>query len=220
MRQLVVGLGEVGEPLRQLLGARGYDVSQSGEYGDRVDVLHIAFPFTRYFVEWVQRYQTAWAPDLTIIHSTVPIGTTRQIPQAVHSPVNGRHGDMLNSLRWLPKWIGGNRAEEAAKVLESAGMFTRCTHKPETTEALKLLCLAKYGAANALARFGQELELKDEDIVAWDRMYNTEVPPDLRRPIILPDGYFIGGHCVVPGVRMLNETNPHPLLKGVLQYGA
>lgn len=218
MRQLVVGLGEIGEPLRQLLGAEGHDLKQPTRYDGAIDTLHIAFPYGPRFVDQVQQYQTAWAPSLTIVHSTVPIGTTRKIPQAVHSPVNGRHPDILEGLRWFPKFVGGARAKDAQQVLEAAGMTCLTTPKSETTEALKLLCLAKYGAANALARMGRELGLPDDLVLEWDRAYNVYLEKGLQRPLITPDGPIIGGHCVTQGVALLRSTFPQPLLDGILWY--
>ena len=218
MPDLVIGLGEVGEPLRQLLRAEGHDLNRPTPYAGPIDTLHIAFPYGPQFIEWVQRYQTAWAPRLTIIHSTVPIGTTRKISEAVHSPVNGRHGSLLESLRWIPKWVGGPRAKDAQRVLEEAGMTCLTTPLAETTEALKLLCLAKYGAANALARMGRELGLPDDLVIEWDRAYNSDVEKGLQRPLIIPDGPIIGGHCVTQGVALLRSTKPHPLLDGILWY--
>lgn len=218
MTDLVVGLGEVGEPLRQVLGAEGHDLKQPSLYAGPIDTLHIAYPYGPRFVEQVQQYQTAWAPSLTIVHSTVPIGTTRKIPRAVHSPVNGRRGEMRHDLTWVPKWVGGARAKEAQTVLEASGMRCLTTANPETTEALKLLCLAKYGAANALARMGQALGLPDHLMLEWDRIYNMNLEKGLQRPLITPDGPVIGGHCVTAGVAMLRTTHPHEMLDGILWY--
>ena len=218
MSDLVVGLGEVGEPLRQFLGAQGHDLNVPTPYAGTIDTLHIAMPYGPRFVEQVQQYQTAWAPSLTIVHSTVPIGTTRKIPNAVHSPINGRHGSILESLRWLPKWVGGPQASEARRRLENAGLTCLVTPLAETTEALKLLCLAKYGAANALARMARDLGIPDDLVLEWDRAYNSDVEKGLQRPLIMPDGPIIGGHCVTQGVALLRSTVPHPLLDGVLWY--
>lgn len=218
MSDLVVGLGEVGEPLRQFLGAQGHDLNAPTPYEGTIDTLHIAMPYGPRFVEQVHQYQTAWAPSLTIVHSTVPVGTTRKIPNAVHSPINGRHGSILESLRWLPKWVGGPQAHEARRRLEQAGLTCLVTPLAETTEALKLLCLAKYGAANALARMGQALGIPDDLVLEWDRAYNSDVEKGLQRPLMTPDGPIIGGHCVTQGVALLRSTFPHPLLDGVLWY--
>mgnify|MGYP001593032190 CR=1 FL=1 len=218
MSDLVVGLGEVGGPLRDLLQAEGHDLNCPTRYTGHIDTLHIAFPYGPQFIDWVQRYQTAWAPTLTIVHSTVPIGTTRKLIEAVHSPVNGRQGQMREDLLWVPKWIGGTHAKEAQQVLELGGMRCLTTLKPETTEAMKLLCLAKYAAANALARLGQELGIPDHMVMEWDRGYNTNVEKGLQRPLIQPDGPTIGGHCLMAGVALLRQTYPHPLLDGILRY--
>ena len=83
---------------------------------------------------------------------------------------------------------------------------------------MKLLCLAKYGAANALARMSKELGIPDTLMLEWDRAYNSDVEKGLQRPLLTADGPRIGGHCVIPGVALLRSTFPHPLLTGILCY--
>ena len=225
MNQLVVGLGEVGGPLRELLDADGYDTQRGVFTPAHYDVLHIAFPYRAIqFEQQVLEYQTITGPQLTIIHSTVPIGTTAQFERAVHSPVNGTHAHMRRDLRIVPKLIGGWLAWEASKVLAVAGIpIGQLYPTAEQTEALKLMCLAKYGIYIATSRMCEEIAksvgLTTRDIQDWDRQYNEHVPTHLRRPRVTPQGGSIGGHCVIPGTALLYEDVPHPLLEGVLRYG-
>jgi UDP-2-acetamido-3-amino-2,3-dideoxy-glucuronate N-acetyltransferase len=159
---------------------------------------------------------------LTIIHSTVPIGTTIQIPNAVHSPILGRHDNMEKSLVSFTKWIGGEKANEARDYLEGAGIPCRCVATSDETEALKLLCLAKYGMSIAFAQYcddiAKHLGFNYQDILDWDINYNAEVSPDKQRPLIFnPDG-DIGGHCVCMGTKLLDSQFPNPILKEILMY--
>src|SRR5262245_52344138 len=97
---VVVGLGEVGGPLFKLVSTRypaiGVDVGPPAENIDDVDVLHICYPFEiEDFVGESARYIERFKPDLTIINSTVGVGTTRAVADrtgavVVNSPIRGK----------------------------------------------------------------------------------------------------------------------------------
>lgn len=226
MRHLVLGLGEVGRPLQELLGADGWDATHSQNTPEDADVLHIAFPYSEHFVVEVCDYRILQRPDvLTVIHSTVPIGTTEQIPNAVHSPVFGRHASMLYDMKRYPKLLGGDTAltkllidDFRAARLQPCNGFTS-----DQTEAIKLIDLATYGAQIATQRMAVEVltsvGLTDNWLRSWTEEMNGELDPLLCRPVITGEGP-IGGHCVTAGIRLLNEQYPHDLLKGVLRYSA
>jgi UDP-N-acetyl-D-mannosaminuronate dehydrogenase len=226
MKSIVIGLGETGRPLFTVLRKGGWDTEgldignqpSSGKYRE----MNICIPFSDKFIGIVKNYQDKFFPELTIIHSTVPIGTTSMIPDAVHSPILGKHDNMEKSLTTFTKWIGGERAFEARDYLMQAGIPCRCVATSEETEALKLLCLAKYGMSIAFAQYckcvADDLGFNYQDILDWDIDYNAEVESRLQRPIILnPDGK-VGGHCVLPGTKLLNEYKQNPILEEVLRY--
>ena len=80
---VVVGLGEVGKPLFELASQYhdtiGVDIEPVDGIG-QVDVLHICYPFQiKDFVGETARYIARYNPVLTIINSTVAIGTTRTV---------------------------------------------------------------------------------------------------------------------------------------------
>ncbi len=91
---LVVGLGEVGMALQEVLECDGHDPFKGIEAKEgHYDVLHIAFPYnqTKYnFKTVVAEYRKKFTPNLVIIHSTVPVGVSREL-DAVHSPIRGVH---------------------------------------------------------------------------------------------------------------------------------
>src|SRR5262249_47384609 len=134
---VVTGLGEVGKPLLELISkyhiAVGVDISPPpGDIRD-VDVLHVCFPFQiRDFVGETARYIDLFRPKLTIINSTVAVGTTRAVADktgawVAHSPVRGKHARMLTELRGYTKFIGAmdtGSAEHAARHFETAGVKT------------------------------------------------------------------------------------------------
>ena len=58
------------------------------------------------------RYIELYKPALTIVNSTVGVGTTRAIGKrtgaaVVNSPVRGKHACMLEELRIYTKFVGG-----------------------------------------------------------------------------------------------------------------
>jgi len=230
---VVIGLGETGFPLFNILretypDAYGYDLRRSiGVAPDETDVLHICLPYVgleERFVEVCKTYTTKFNSSHVVVHTTVPVGVTSQIPNAVHSPILGRHSTMERDLRSYTKWIGGREelTQHVADHLERAHFNTRQVKTSEETEVLKLLCLAKYGVSLAFAnlqfaicdRYG----VSQDHIIDWDINYNQSVLPSLQRPIITPTHGKIGGHCVIPGTRILNDQFPNPLLAEVLKY--
>jgi UDP-N-acetyl-D-mannosaminuronate dehydrogenase len=146
----VVGLGEVGKPLLELARTRhealGVDLD-SPVVNDTVNVLHICYPFEiSDFVGETTRYIERLQPGLTIINSTVAVGTTRTIANrtgavVVHSPIRGKHARMLEELRLYTKFIGAmdpGAGKAAADHFQALGLKTAILSSPECTELAKL----------------------------------------------------------------------------------
>src|SRR5215467_638072 len=106
---VVAGLGEVGKPLLELISkhhkAVGVDISSPPSDLRGVDVLHICYPFQiNDFVGETARYIALFGPKLTIINSTIAVGTTQAISRRTgialaYSPVRGKHTRMLQDLQ-------------------------------------------------------------------------------------------------------------------------
>ncbi len=165
---LVVGLGEVGKPLFQLLSEHykvvGIDIQPPSEPVGEVDVLHICFPFEiRDFVGEAARYIETYKPAVTVINSTVAVGTTRKVAvrtgtPVVHSPVRGKHVRMLQELSHYTKFVGSSdpaAGEHVAAHFAGAGMKTKVLTTPEASELAKLTETTYFGLMIAWA---QELE--------------------------------------------------------------
>lgn len=224
---LVIGLGETGRPLYEILkeaypDTHGADIKTGLTAAFDVTVMNICFPYSENFVEEVKNYQGIYKPKLTIIHSTVPIGTTSQIPNAVHSPILGRHDNMKQSIKSFTKWVGGKKAAEASIYLSGADIQCNYVETSEETEALKLMCLAKYGMSIAFAGYQKEIcdkyGIDYADVLKWDRNYNLNVAEGLQRPLLTPPEGKIGGHCVIQNTRLLNKQHPNPILSEILKY--
>jgi len=231
MRSIVIGLGETGQPLYEILkGAYPETYGYDKGHGDCLtkcdfDILNICIPYSKDFIEIVTRYADFFNPEITIIHSTVPIGTTSQIPNAVHSPIRGQHSRMKSDLQNYVKWVGGELSDFASEYLRDAGFKVMAVATSEQTEAMKLLCLAKYGKDIAFAFYCADIakhysfDFGYADILEWDGEYNQHVEERLKRPIIsVGDERVIGGHCVVQNTKILNEQHPNPMLTEILKY--
>ena len=114
---LVVGLGEIGRPLLEIL--RGAHQAEGRDLEDRpfdgVQVLHLCFPFSSDFVSSAARYVSLYEPEVVVVNSTVVPGTTAEIQEktgvpAVYSPVRGKHARMKDELLHYRKFVAGSSA--------------------------------------------------------------------------------------------------------------
>ncbi len=225
-KTLVVGVGEVGGPLAQVLERHApllrHDIEPCN-FDEPVGVMHICFPFRdgTGFNAAVIDYIRLFDPTLTIINSTVLPGTTRAIAQAsgrpiCYSPVRGKHTEMAAALLRYTKFVAGTdeRAVTAAAAhFSAAGMKTSRVGKPETLELAKLAETTYFGVCIA---FAQELnryaELTGSDYSEATRFF--EEVEFLPRQTYFPG--FIGGHCVIPNIDLLLQLARSPLLEAVL----
>lgn len=221
---LVVGLGEVGRPLLNVLtphyAVEGVDLPARDVDGC-VDVMHVCYPAeVQDFVGATQAYCERYRPDLVVIHSTVPVGTTAAVEQRIdvpvaHSPVRGKHARMAQELLHYSKFIGARDAAVAARLVEyfeRVGMKTRVLGSPEATELAKLTETTYFGVLIAFAqdvdRMARQAAVPYEEIV---RFYDEIAY--LPRTTFFPG--VIGGHCVMPNIKLLKEQFDSRLLDAV-----
>jgi UDP-N-acetyl-D-mannosaminuronate dehydrogenase len=224
---VVVGLGEVGQPLLELLreaypGAVGIDV-EPVELPERgtVDVLHVCFPFeVPDFVGEVARYVDLLDPRLTVVNSTVAVGTTREIADrtgtpVASSPVRGKHAHMLEDMRRYAKFVAGiDEAATAAAVahFEGAGLRTTALSAPEACELAKLSETTYFGV---LIAWAQEVERYcDQAGVAYDEVVGIYEEIGFFPPVKYVPG-VIGGHCVMPNIEILGALGEGILVEAV-----
>jgi UDP-N-acetyl-D-mannosaminuronate dehydrogenase len=224
-RVVVVGLGEVGRPLLELVAERheavGVDISPPAGVAGSVDVMHVCYPFEiRDFTGETVRYVERFRPALTIVNSTVAVGTTRLIAErtaspVVYSPVRGKHARMREELRRYTKFVGAldpGSAKSAAEHFESIGMRTRVLASPETCELAKLAETTYFGLMIAWA---QEVERYCDRL---DLDYDEVIAPYEEVPFFPPVKYFpglIGGHCVMPNIEILRQLGPSDMLEAI-----
>lgn len=221
---VVAGLGEVGKPLFELLSEQhdvvGVDIAPVDRL-DHVDVLHVCYPFEiKDFIGETARYIEMFRPTLTIINSTVAIGTTRAIAdrtgaEVVNSPIRGKHAFMLEELRIYTKYVGALNAEAgelSASHFQSVGLKTKVLSSPEATELAKLTETTYFGV---LIAWAQEVErycdLSGENYSDVASFYEEikYLPPVKFWPGI------IGGHCVMPNIEILLKYDPSQILEAI-----
>lgn len=218
MQHVVIGAGEVGQAITEVLLV-GYDnvhlrdVAKDGP--SQADVLHICFPYSVSFKEYVEAYVDEYQAKLVIIHSTVPLGTSSAL-NAVHSPVRGKHPALVESLRTFVKFFGGPKAQQAADIFARCNVPVKTVLHSEDTEAGKLWELAQYGLAIAIEKsiyaYCEMMELDFNTVYTlfaetYNQGYTMLGDDQYVRPVLRHMPGPIGGHCVVPGSLMLN----HPL---------
>jgi UDP-N-acetyl-D-mannosaminuronate dehydrogenase len=222
---LVVGLGEVGRPLLEVIRERYDAVGIDLEPVDlqaECEVMHLCYGYEDFpgFLASSCAYIEKYRPGLTIVNSTVPPGTTRAICCAagapvVHSPVRGKHFKMKAELLHYTKFIGGvdeASSRQAAEHFGFLGMRTQVLSSPEATELAKLAETTCFGLliawAQEVERYCAALGL-DYDEVAGIYDEIGFFPPVRYFPGV------IGGHCVLPNIRILKERFDSQILAAI-----
>lgn len=224
-RVVVVGLGEVGKPLLEIASkhhqAIGVDISPPVGPIEKVDFLHVCYPFAiKDFVGETVRYIDLFRPTLTIINSTVGVGTTRAIAErtgtaVVNSPVRGKHARMLEELLSYTKFVGAldpTSGQQAAEHFESMGLKTRILSTPEATELAKLTETTYFGLMIAWA---QEVE-RYCDRVHQDYAEIASFYDEIKFfPAVKYFPGMIGGHCVMPNIEILRKFDDSAILRAI-----
>jgi UDP-N-acetyl-D-mannosaminuronate dehydrogenase len=230
---LVVGLGEIGRTLFDLLKESGQftvfgfdmDNAKMREIGQNrdelpsaVDVMQVCLPCSEKnkFISIVAGYAKEFNPKLLIINSTVPPGTTLEVSKncnclVVHSPIRGVHKSpehMKWELKRWTKYIGGVDAESAKaanKHFQKLGLKTKVLKGSLETELAKLF-ETTYRAW--MIAFFQEMHRVSRHFGAdFDGVVDfLEDTHRVRfdRPIMFPD--VVGGHCIIPNVELLLKS--------------
>ena len=138
---LIIGAGEVGKSLFNVLSPYHTLVLVDREpvqvLGD-IEIMHVCFGYGPDFIAQVKGYQERYKPRYTIIHSTVPVGVSRQC-NAIHSPIVGIHPYLEEGIRTFTRFLGGEDASQVAQYFKRAGLKVYLFDKPETTELMKKL---------------------------------------------------------------------------------
>jgi UDP-N-acetyl-D-mannosaminuronate dehydrogenase len=220
MKTLIVGGGEVGNALRMVVSKyhKTWIRDISPFKLDKVDILHICFPDSEGFVDCVKEYKSEYRPKLTIINSSVAVGTTDRCGNnVVYSPVRGRHRPRLDAeLTSFPKFIAGRNEEDvnlADDYFRACDWQTYTTNDVKGLEVCKLVSNIHMGLEIAWAqemtrifkKFGGERKTYD----LWENTYNDGYMDlaqyHLLRPIMQDNP--IGGHCILECTQILKDQH-------------
>lgn len=221
MKSIVIGAGQIGKALHEIFSAKHEcylrDVLMAANDPGTVEVLHIAYPFGENFVEITKDYISYYSPKLTIIHSSVEVGTTEKCgPHVVHSPERGRYPQLAGEMKVFQKFIGGGDAHDRVKArdyFKALDWETVLVDESRWTELVKLLSNIHLGLEIA---WRQEVDRISKTLLsmpatavykAWEQSYNQGHErlgqKQLIRPIVRPDP--IGGHCILPCTEILSK---------------
>jgi len=229
-KDIVAGLGEIGLPILKLLSNHhqviGFDkdkkLMNKSKYEKFQDIptsfLHIAIPVTKNFDSNVIQLYKKFNPECIVIHSTISPGTTKRIQKKltvplIYSATRGVHKRMLNDLKKYTKFFVisslAPRKQWAIKTyaikMKKCGVKTKQMSKPVTLELAKILCDTSY--LGWLINYSQMTNViaKTYD-VNYDEMwlFSDEIHKLLgNRPKMYPG--YIGGHCVIPNLELINN---------------
>lgn len=233
MVNLIIGGGEIGTSLYKALNVDDkslivVDMEETRRNGvlvidephlddklngkELVDLMHISFPYFEGFVEEVKRYQAKYKPNYTVIHSTVPIGTSRKCG-AVHSPVVGLHPFLEESLHTFTKFLGGSDASEVANYFRRANIKVYLCDTQEDTELLKIQSTTFYATCIEFNKEMKELCDKQKTPFSlwtlWTDNYNKGYQKlgyeEYSRPKLVPIMKKQGGHCTLSNLKLIES---------------
>ena len=229
MTDVILGMGEVGQTLFDLLVDRKFDCvgidldnSKCKKYSENEviknpEYLHICLPgeltgFTDIVLNWINKIKNI---QVVIIHSTVKPGTTKIIQEKLSipilfSPVRGVHKRFLNDIKKYTKFISFDGAEIDSKIkrdLENRFEKIDWMSTTKTAELAKILVDTTY--YGWLINYAQVTKMIcEKENVDFDEMWKfaDEIHENLgNRPKMFPG--IIGGHCVIPNLDLVEYEN-------------
>ena len=237
MKDVVVGLGEIGKPIFKLISKSfktvGYDknpklIPKSNQ--KLMDLptrfLHICIPYNKSFDLNVKKLTKKFSPKGVIIHSTLqPKSTSKlqtkfEIP-IIYSPIRGVHKRMLYDLKRYTKFFSIEKnapdikwaCSQYSRLMKKVGVKTKLVSNPLTLELAKIVVdTSYYGWLINYAQMSQMIALKHN--IDYDEMWSfaEEIHKFLgNRPKMFPG--YIGGHCVIPNLELLNDDSLNKINK-------
>lgn len=229
---IIIGNGEIGTALYKVLFdfyQPLYTKDMEDFYINNIKWMHICYPYSNHFIKNTKKYISEYKPKYTIIHSTIPLGTTEKIDKKNiwHSPIRGKHPNLALGIKTFIKYIGGEYNAEVMNYFKDAEIKTVYTENPRTTELGKLLDTAYYGWNIVFCKEVEKLCKKygaDFSVVytqmnrSYNEGYGILQSGNFIRPVLQPIAGKIGGHCIIPNCKLLKETICNLILKFNKQY--
>ena len=229
-KDVVAGIGEIGNPILKLLAKHGVvvgfdlnpdlmDERKFERYENlKTSFLHITIPITGKFINNVLKLYKKFQPECIVIHSTIKPGMTEKLQEKLSIPViysatRGVHKRMIYDLKRYTKFFAISKnaprgkwaSSRFVKLMKSCGIKTKQMSKPETLELAKIICDTSYlGWLVNYAQLSNKIAI--EYGIDYDEMwsFSDEIHKLLgNRPKMYPG--YIGGHCVIPNLNLINN---------------
>ena len=229
-KNVIVGLGEIGNPILKLLSKNeivvGYDINKKLTDKKKLlryekyatNFLHICIPFGEKFNSQIILLNKKFNPSCIVIHSTIKPGTTKKLQlrlkiPIIYSATRGVHKRMLFDLKRYTKFfaIENNAPRKKWASTSFVNQMKKCKIKtkkmssPMTLELAKIVCdTSYYGWLISYAQISNLIARQNN--VNFDEMwtFSDEIHKFLgNRPKLFPG--FIGGHCVIPNLELISN---------------
>lgn len=229
MKSLIIGAGEVGSSLKKVIepfhetSIRDIETFE----GSGFEILHICYPDHDHFVNTTLKYIAQYKPKLTVIHSSVKVGTTEKIGgRIVYSPVRGRHPNLEGEIKVYEKVVSGKHpsdVELAFKYFRACNLIVLRDDNPSGMELCKLLSNIHMGLEIAwrqeVERILEHFKVSSESYELWEKSYSDGYlklgQHQLIRARMKPNP--IGGHCIIPCTEILKSQFPSKALDFILE---
>lgn len=232
----ILGYGEVGRAIAKFYKNPLVKDLDRDDGLEGVNILHICIPYNKNFLKTAAQEIKKIKPHLTIIHSTVAPGTTKELikktgnKMIVHSPVRGIHPYLYEGIKTFVKFVGAENkksGEAAKKHLRSLGIKTEVFYPSKTTELGKLFDTTYYGLV--IAWHGEMKKICDKEkvdfekvVTAFNKTYNEGYKKlgmsHVIRPVLYPPQGAIGGHCLIPNTEILKKFYKSLAFELILKY--
>ena len=229
MTDIILGMGQVGETLFQLLKAREFDCigidtdnSKCKNYSENSTIenpefLHVCLPgelteFEELILSWISKIKDL---KVIVIHSTVKPGTTKNIQEkceipVLFSPVRGVHTRFLEDTKYYTKFVASDEKQidpEIKSGFEKRFQKVDWISTTKTAELAKLLVDTTY--YGWLINYAQITKMIcEKEGIDFDEMWKfaDEIQDKLgNRPKMYPG--IIEGHCVIPNLSLIEDEN-------------
>ena len=215
-KTLIIGNGEIGSSLYNILNKQ-YEVQIKDKEHlsvDFVGVLHICYPYSDKFIDYTRQYIKEYNPIYTVIHSTVPVGTSGKLG-AYHSPVRGVHPHLEKGIKTFVKYLAPKN-KYLKSYFENTGIKIKQLESPRMTELGKMLSTTYYGVCIAFHAYAKKLADKvdvdlsivmDEFNSTYNEGYKKLGMENVVRPILYPpNDDQIFGHCICENSQLLEDV--------------
>jgi len=243
-KDIVVGIGEIGKPILKLLAKDnivvGFDLNPDlmdkrkfERYQKlKTSFLHITIPATDRFSNNVLKLYKKFQPECIVIHSTIRPGTTTELQAklpipVIYSATRGVHKRMIYDLKRYTKFFAISKhaprdkwaSSAYVKMMKRCGIKTKKMSKPETLELAKIICDTSYlGWLVNYAQLSNMIAIKHGVDYAEMWGFSDEIHRFLgNRPKMFPG--FIGGHCVIPNIDLIDNKSLNAIKKLNNLYG-